>query len=99
MPNITEACDLEVVHADQIVGNQSFDPENAATVFIPTAENDSRPLHLFLGTRVQKLKPSKNDPNTYESFSSQPTSKNNQNFKIGVPSNVTPRQHVLFEPQ
>jgi NAD(P)-dependent dehydrogenase (short-subunit alcohol dehydrogenase family) len=45
-----EARDLEVIHDQQIIGNQPGDPERAADVFIEVAERDERPLHLFLGT-------------------------------------------------
>jgi NAD(P)-dependent dehydrogenase (short-subunit alcohol dehydrogenase family) len=45
-----EARDLEVVHNDQIIGNQPGDPEKAAAALIRVAETDNRPLHLFLGS-------------------------------------------------
>lgn len=45
-----EARDLEVIHNEQIIGNQPGDPENAATAFIKVAEMEERPLHLFLGS-------------------------------------------------
>lgn len=45
-----EARELEVIHNEQIIGNQSGDPENAALAFIKVAEMEERPLHLFLGS-------------------------------------------------
>lgn len=45
-----EARDLEVIHNEQIIGNQPGDPEKAAAVFIQVAEMENRPLHLFLGS-------------------------------------------------
>ncbi|MBE9585128.1 SDR family NAD(P)-dependent oxidoreductase [Mucilaginibacter sp. JRF] len=45
-----EARDLEVIHNEQIIGNQPGDPENAAAAFIKVAEMEERPLHLFLGS-------------------------------------------------
>jgi len=45
-----EARDLEVIHNEQIIGNQPGDPENAAKAFIKVAELQERPLHLFLGS-------------------------------------------------
>lgn len=45
-----EARDLEVIHNEQIVGNQPGDPERAAAAFIQVAEMENRPLHLFLGS-------------------------------------------------
>ncbi|MCC8409186.1 SDR family NAD(P)-dependent oxidoreductase [Mucilaginibacter sp. UR6-1] len=45
-----EARDLEVIHNEQIIGNQPGDPENAAAAFIKVAEMENRPLHLFLGS-------------------------------------------------
>ena len=45
-----EARDLEVIHNEQIIGNQPGDPENAALAFIKVAEMEERPLHLFLGS-------------------------------------------------
>lgn len=45
-----EARDLEVIHDQQIIGNQPGDPEKAAAVFIKVAEMSERPLHLFLGS-------------------------------------------------
>ncbi|QHT67286.1 hypothetical protein GXP67_11890 [Rhodocytophaga rosea] len=58
-----EARELEVIHEQQIVGNQPGDPEN-----------DERPLHLFLGTDTFNMANSKIDMvreqlNTYESLS------------------------------
>ncbi|WP_031530174.1 SDR family NAD(P)-dependent oxidoreductase [Dyadobacter crusticola] len=45
-----EARDLEVLHNEQIVGNQPGDPEKAAAALIRVAEMENRPLHLFLGS-------------------------------------------------
>ena len=45
-----EARDLEVIHNEQVIGNQPGDPENAALAFIKVAEMGERPLHLFLGS-------------------------------------------------
>lgn len=45
-----EARDLEVIHNEQIIGNQPGDPEKAALAFIKVAEMEDRPLHLFLGS-------------------------------------------------
>lgn len=45
-----EARDLEVIHQDQIIGNQPGDPEKAAVAFIQMAEMENKPLHLFLGS-------------------------------------------------
>lgn len=45
-----EAHDLEVVHQEQIVGNQPGDPERAAAALIQVAEMETKPLHLFLGS-------------------------------------------------
>lgn len=45
-----EARDLEVIHQDQIIGNQPGDPEKAAAAFIQVAEMENKPLHLFLGS-------------------------------------------------
>jgi NAD(P)-dependent dehydrogenase (short-subunit alcohol dehydrogenase family) len=45
-----EARELEVIHNEQIIGNQPGDPENAAAAFIKVADMEERPLHLFLGS-------------------------------------------------
>lgn len=45
-----EARELEVMHNEQIIGNQPDDPEKAAAAFIEVAGMDNRPLHLFLGS-------------------------------------------------
>jgi NAD(P)-dependent dehydrogenase (short-subunit alcohol dehydrogenase family) len=45
-----EARELEVIHNEQIIGNQPGDPENAAAAFIKVAELPEPPLHLFLGS-------------------------------------------------
>lgn len=46
----TEARELEVIHEQQIIGNQPGDPEKAAEAFITAAEGENLPLHLFLGS-------------------------------------------------
>lgn len=56
-----EARDLEVVHSEQIIGNQPGDPEKAADAFIQVAESDNRPLHLFLGSDAYNMAQSKID--------------------------------------
>lgn len=68
-----EARDLEVIHAEQVVGNQPGDPEKAAAVLIKVAETDTRPLHLFLGTDAfgmanSKIETLKEQLNAYESL-------------------------------
>ena len=50
IPDYKEARDLEVIHQDQIIGNQPGDPEKAAAAFIQVAEMENKPLHLFLGS-------------------------------------------------
>ncbi|OJV20516.1 MAG: short-chain dehydrogenase/reductase [Dyadobacter sp. 50-39] len=45
-----EARELEVIHNEQIVGNQPGDPQKAAEALIRVAEMDIKPLHLFLGS-------------------------------------------------
>lgn len=50
-----EARELEVIHDQQIIGNQPGDPENAADVFIKVAESEQRPLHLFLGSDAYNM--------------------------------------------
>lgn len=50
-----EARELEVIHEQQVIGNQPGDPENAAQALISVAESDSRPLHLFLGTDAYNM--------------------------------------------
>ncbi|UPK72312.1 SDR family NAD(P)-dependent oxidoreductase [Chitinophaga filiformis] len=45
-----EARDLEVIHNEQIIGNQPGDPEKAAAALIQVAEMETKPLHLFLGS-------------------------------------------------
>lgn len=44
-----EARALELVHQNDITGNQPGDPEKAAAVLIEVAESTAPPLHLFLG--------------------------------------------------
>jgi NAD(P)-dependent dehydrogenase (short-subunit alcohol dehydrogenase family) len=67
-----EARELEVIHDEQIVGNQPGNPEYAAEVFIKIAESNERPLHLFLGTDAfgmanAKMDAVKNDLTAFES--------------------------------
>ncbi|GGH64058.1 NAD(P)-dependent dehydrogenase (short-subunit alcohol dehydrogenase family) [Filimonas zeae] len=45
-----EARELEVIHEQQVVGNQPGDPEKAAKALIQVAESGNMPLHLFLGS-------------------------------------------------
>lgn len=45
-----EARNLEVIHNEQIIGNQPGDPEKAAAAFIQVAAMETKPLHLFLGS-------------------------------------------------
>lgn len=45
-----EARELEVIHEQQIAGNQPGDPEKAAAALIKVAESGNLPLHLFLGS-------------------------------------------------
>jgi hypothetical protein len=73
LPAYEEARTLEVIHAEQISGNQPGDPENAASVLIQVAENDYRPLHLFLGTDAytmakNKIETLQSELDTYESL-------------------------------
>ena len=70
----TEARELEVVHFEQIVGNQPGDPEKAAAAFIKVAESENRPLHLFLGSdsfgmAKSKLELVEKDLEAFESIS------------------------------
>lgn len=46
----TAARELEVIHDEQIIGNQPGDPQKAADALIKVAESETRPLHLFLGS-------------------------------------------------
>lgn len=69
-----EARDLEVIHNEQIIGNQPGDPENAAAAFIKVAEMENRPLHLFLGSDSfamanNKIEAVKQDLAAFESIS------------------------------
>jgi NAD(P)-dependent dehydrogenase (short-subunit alcohol dehydrogenase family) len=69
-----EARDLEVIHNDQIIGNQPGDPENAALAFIKVAELEERPLHLFLGSDSfdmahSKIEAVQKDLSAFESIS------------------------------
>lgn len=45
----TGARELEAAHVNQIDNNQAGDPDKAAAVLIEIAEQNERPLHLFLG--------------------------------------------------
>lgn len=68
-----EARDLEVIHSDQIIGNQPGDPEKAAAAFIKVAEMEKRPLHLFLGSDSlgmarTKIEAVENDLATFENI-------------------------------
>ncbi len=56
-----EARELEVIHKEQVAGNQPGNPDNAAAVLIKVAESDVRPLHLFLGTDAFDMANSKID--------------------------------------
>lgn len=69
-----EARDLEVIHNEQIIGNQPGDPEKAAVAFIKVAEMDVKPLHLFLGSdsfgmAQSKIEVLQNDLKAFESIS------------------------------
>ncbi len=69
-----EARALEVIHNEQIIGNQPGDPEKAAAAFIKVAEMETKPLHLFLGTDSfgmanQKIGLLQNDLQTFENVS------------------------------
>jgi NAD(P)-dependent dehydrogenase (short-subunit alcohol dehydrogenase family) len=68
-----EARDLEVIHDQQIIGNQPGDPDRAAAVFIKVAECKERPLHLFLGSDAfgmanSKMEAVQNEMKAYESL-------------------------------
>jgi len=54
-----EARELEVIHDDQIIGNQPGDPEKAAAALIEAAEMEIKPLHLFLGSDALGMAESK----------------------------------------
>ncbi|MXV14512.1 SDR family NAD(P)-dependent oxidoreductase [Pedobacter sp. HMF7056] len=45
----TAARETELIHEQQVRGNQPGDPEKAAGVLMAVAESDTPPLHLFLG--------------------------------------------------
>jgi len=69
-----EARELEVIHNEQIIGNQPGSPEKAAAAFIQVAEMDTKPLHLFLGSdsfgmASSKIEALQADLKTYESIS------------------------------
>lgn len=50
-----EARELEVIHEQQIIGNQPGDPEKAAVALIGVAESAEKPLHLFLGSDAYNM--------------------------------------------
>lgn len=50
-----EARELEVIHEQQIIGNQPGDPEKAAAALIRVAALDEKPLHLFLGSDAYNM--------------------------------------------
>ncbi len=56
-----EARDLEVIHNEQIIGNQPGDPEKGAAALIEVAEMENRPLHLFLGSDSFQMAQAKMD--------------------------------------
>jgi NAD(P)-dependent dehydrogenase (short-subunit alcohol dehydrogenase family) len=70
----TEARDLEMIHNEQVIGNQPGDPEKAAAAFIQVAEMETKPLHLFLGSDSfgmanSKIEMLQNDLTAFESVS------------------------------
>lgn len=69
-----EARELEVIHNEQIIGNQPGDPENAAAAIIKVAELEQPPLHLFLGSDAlgmanNKIEAVQKDLKAYEDVS------------------------------
>jgi NAD(P)-dependent dehydrogenase (short-subunit alcohol dehydrogenase family) len=69
-----EARELEVIHNEQIIGNQPGDPEKGAAALIEVAEMENRPLHLFLGSDSlgmahTKIEAVQNDLTAFESVS------------------------------
>ena len=46
----TDARALELMHVNEIKGNQTGDPDKLAAALISIASNENPPLHLFLGT-------------------------------------------------
>lgn len=69
-----EARELEVIHEQQIIGNQPGDPEKAAAAFIKVAESENKPLHLFLGSDSygmanSKIEALQNDLKAFENIS------------------------------
>lgn len=69
-----EARELEMIHKEQITGNQPGDPEKAAAAFIRIAEMENKPLHLFLGSdsfgmAASKIEALQNDLRTFEEIS------------------------------
>lgn len=68
-----EARELEVIHDQQIIGNQPGDPDRAASALIKVAEKAVRPLHLFLGSDAfgmanSKMETVQNELKAYESL-------------------------------
>jgi len=69
-----EARELEVIHEQQIRGNQPGDPEKAAAAILTAAEGETLPLHLFLGSDSHnmanvKIQALQDDLAQYESLS------------------------------
>jgi NAD(P)-dependent dehydrogenase (short-subunit alcohol dehydrogenase family) len=56
-----EARELDRAHLEKIPGNQPGDPEKAALAFISLAENQSPPLHFFMGSDSLALANNKMD--------------------------------------
>jgi NAD(P)-dependent dehydrogenase (short-subunit alcohol dehydrogenase family) len=74
LADYTEARELEVIHEQQIIGNQPGDPEKAAAAFITAAEAENKPLHLFLGSDAlgmanAKIQAVQSDLQQFESLS------------------------------
>lgn len=66
-----EARESELMHEQQIAGNQPGDPEKAADVLIAVAKSTNPPVHLFLGQDAYNMANAKldliqNDLNTYK---------------------------------
>lgn len=69
-----EARELEVIHREQIVGNQPGDPDKAAIALIQVYNSKIRPLHLFLGKDAfgmanTKIEAIQHDMNIFETVS------------------------------
>ncbi|TGE27978.1 SDR family oxidoreductase [Hymenobacter metallicola] len=47
--------DSQILHAEQINGNQPGDPAKAAAVLIQASEAETQPLHLFLGEDAYQM--------------------------------------------